>query len=114
MIAKMDKLTFLIYHKEYEHFLERLRELGVVHVELRQQGEGNEELQALLQRRSAYKNVLKEMSTWAAGATPSASASQASVDESLSVFELRQSQLQQLTAQLPAVESEIAQLEPWG
>ena len=32
MIAKMDKLTFLIYHKEYEHFLERLRELGVVHV----------------------------------------------------------------------------------
>lgn len=114
MIAKMDKLTFLIYHKEYEHFLERLRELGVVHVELRQQGEGNEELQALLQRRSAYKNVLKEMSSWAAGATPSASASQASVDEILSVFELRQSQLQQLTAQLPAVEREIAQLEPWG
>ena len=30
MISKMNKLSFLIYHKEYETFLEKLRELGVV------------------------------------------------------------------------------------
>ena len=39
MIVKMNKLTFLIYHKEYEAFLEKLRVLGVVHVEIRQSGE---------------------------------------------------------------------------
>jgi V/A-type H+-transporting ATPase subunit I len=32
MVAKMKKLTFLIYHKDYEQFLRDLRELGVVHV----------------------------------------------------------------------------------
>lgn len=38
MITKMKKLTFLIYHKEYEEFLNSLRELGVVHVVEKQQG----------------------------------------------------------------------------
>ena len=42
MIVKMNKLTFLIYHKEYEAFLEKLRALGVVHVEIRQSGEVDE------------------------------------------------------------------------
>ncbi|MDR1381531.1 MAG: ATPase [Tannerella sp.] len=32
MIVKMDKYAFLVYHKEYDAFLERLRSLGVVHV----------------------------------------------------------------------------------
>ena len=36
MIAKMDKLTFLIYPKEYEHFLTELHTLSVVHVEIKQ------------------------------------------------------------------------------
>ena len=30
MITKMKKLTFLVYHKEYEAFLNGVRELGVV------------------------------------------------------------------------------------
>mgnify|MGYP000605218457 CR=1 FL=1 len=50
MIVKMNKLTFLIYHKEYEAFLEKLRALGVVHVEIRQSGEVDESLQKLLQK----------------------------------------------------------------
>lgn len=32
MVATMKKLTFLIYHKEYEDFLKHLRDLGMVHV----------------------------------------------------------------------------------
>jgi V/A-type H+-transporting ATPase subunit I len=32
MIVKMNKYAFLVYHKEYDAFLERLRSLGVVHV----------------------------------------------------------------------------------
>ena len=46
MITKMKKLTFLVYHKEYEEFLNSLRELGVVHVMEKQQGAAdNTELQ---------------------------------------------------------------------
>ena len=32
MITKMKKLTFLVYYKEYEAFLNGVRDLGVVHV----------------------------------------------------------------------------------
>ena len=28
MIAKMKKLTFLVYHKEYDAFLKSIRDLG--------------------------------------------------------------------------------------
>ena len=46
MIAKMKKLTFLVYHKEYETFLTSLRDLGLVHVTTRAQGTAaNAELQ---------------------------------------------------------------------
>ena len=46
MITKMKKLTFLVYHKEHEGFLNSLRELGVVHIVEKQQGAAdNTELQ---------------------------------------------------------------------
>lgn len=32
MITQMKKYTFLVFHREYEAFLEQLREMGVVHV----------------------------------------------------------------------------------
>ena len=38
MIAKMKKLTFLVYHKDYEAFLGRMQELGVLHVQTTQEG----------------------------------------------------------------------------
>ena len=40
MITKMKKLTFLVYYKEYEAFLNGVRDLGVVHVAEKQQGYG--------------------------------------------------------------------------
>lgn len=38
MIVKMKKLTFLVYHKEYDAFLKSIRDLGVVHVATKAQG----------------------------------------------------------------------------
>lgn len=46
MIAKMKKITFLVYHKDYEEFLKNLRSLGMIHVEEKQRGvPDNPELQ---------------------------------------------------------------------
>lgn len=39
MITKMKKLTFLIYHKDYECFLQNIRDLGVVHVAEKRRGQ---------------------------------------------------------------------------
>lgn len=38
MIAKMKKIMFLVYYKEYEAFLNQLRNIGVVHIVEKQQG----------------------------------------------------------------------------
>ena len=66
MISKMNKLSFLIYHKEYETFLEKLRELGVVHIEKREGVEMDANLQAFMQKRTAYQSLLKNMTLAAA------------------------------------------------
>ena len=54
MIQPMQKLSLLIYHKDYQPFLEALREKGVVHIfEDRGRSAENEELKqrlALLKR----------------------------------------------------------------
>ena len=60
MITKMKKLSFLIYSKEYDQFLEQLRALGVVHVIRKQQGAVQDEaLQEDLNQLARYKNALK-------------------------------------------------------
>ena len=60
MITKMKKLTFLVYHKEYEAFLNGVRELGVVHVAEKQQGVAdNAELQDSIRLSSRLQTTLK-------------------------------------------------------
>ena len=60
MITKMKKLTFLVYHKEYEEFLNSLRELGVVHIVEKQQGAAdNTELQENIRLLSRLAATLK-------------------------------------------------------
>ena len=113
MIAKMDKLTFLVYHKEYERFLTELRQLGVVHVQLKEQGEVSEALQTLLQRHASYKAVLKEMTTLAASTAPAGAAGD-TIETTLTHFEQAQAKWQKLLAGLPSLDREIATMEPWG
>ena len=117
MIVKMNKLTFLIYHKEYEAFLEKLRALGVVHVEIRQSGEVDESLQKLLQKHTSYKTLLKEMTSWAnqaEGQVETAAASQASIEKTFEGYNAKQQSIQLLSQQIPVLEREIAQMEVWG
>ena len=65
MIAKMKKLTFLVYHKEYEDFLKEIREVGVVHVvEKAQGGAGNAELQDSIRLSSRYAAAVKTLAAW--------------------------------------------------
>ena len=55
MITQMKKYTFLVFHRDYEPFLEQLRELGVVHITQKAAGliEDDANLQAALQQRYA-------------------------------------------------------------
>ena len=62
MISQMKKYTFLVFHRDYEPFLEQLRELGVVHITQKAAGliENNEALQAALQHEDELRHLLQQ------------------------------------------------------
>ena len=116
MISKMNKLSFLIYHKEYEMFLEKLRELGVVHVEKRQGVEMDANLQAFMQKRTAYQSLLKSMTLAAASfeGTVSSAPSTLTIEQVVDSYEFQQEHIQALNMQLPVLDKEIDAMEVWG
>ena len=87
MITKMKKLTFLIYHKEYEQFLEQIRELGVVHIVEKQCGEMDDRLQRFMQKRALYKNTLNAMNNLAGKDLSATVRTGVSADEAVSAYE---------------------------
>ena len=116
MISKMNKLSFLIYHKEYEMFLEKLRELGVVHIEKRQGAEMDANLQAFMQKRTAYQSLLKNMTLAAASSEGTAlpAPSSLTIEQVVDSYEALQEQIQALNMQLPVLDKEIDAMEVWG
>ena len=114
MITKMKKLTFLIYHKEYEQFLEQIRELGVVHIVEKQCGEMDDRLQRFMQKRALYKNTLNAMNNLAGKDLSATVRTGVSADEVVSAYEDLQSHIQELGQKLPQLDKDIAQMQVWG
>ena len=115
MISKMNKLSFLIYHKEYEMFLEKLRELGVVHIEKRQGAEMDANLQAFMQKRTAYQSLLKSMTLAAASYEGGdVQPSSLTIEQVMDSYESQQEHIQTLNMQLPVLDKEIDAMEVWG
>lgn len=61
MIEKMQKYLFLIYHREYEGFLQSLRELGVVHIKETKSPKQFDNLQALLAKRKDLADLCRRV-----------------------------------------------------
>lgn len=117
MITKMKKLTFLVYHKEYEAFLNGVRELGVVHVAEKQQGVAdNTELQESI-RLSARLQATEKMLQALKPAKPTVAEVPASSARGLEVLDevdMLQTEKNKLQQQLQTYQKEKAALEPWG
>lgn len=114
MITKMDKVTLLIYHKEYEAFLERLRSVGVVHIEEKKSGAPEtEEAQAMLALSNRYARIIKQLEK--GGADVAAPAKQG-VDYSalLDAADALFAEVEQLRSAQQAVEKDTATIAPWG
>ena len=61
MITQMKKYTFLVFHKEYDAFLEQLREAGVVHVSEKAQGAADDpKLQELLLKQKELQHIMDQ------------------------------------------------------
>lgn len=118
MITKMKKLTFLVFYKEYEEFLERLRAMGVVHIQQKEQGQiNNQALQDdihLLGRCNTALQVLEPL-VKPTGDTPATT--QPTAAECNAVLDAYDALLAEKTAteqRLATLRKEQQVLAPWG
>lgn len=118
MITKMKKLTFLVYHKEYETFLHSLRELGVVHVVEKQQGAvENTELQDNIRLSARLASALKLLQNQKHGKDAVIETKDGSAERGLQVvdeIEQLQAEHSKLTQQLQTYVKEKDALQAWG
>ena len=121
MIEKMTHYTFLVYHRDYDRFLERVRELGVLHVTPTREGNlvEDSDFQHDVQRNQQLQKTLDEMKALlgnetaapapaAGGATGLAAAD---ICTRWADFAQKAATLEKNIAEL---DREIRDLEPWG
>lgn len=116
MITKMKKLTFLVFYKEYEEFLQRLHDMGVVHIQTKEQGQITDSaLQGdvqLLGRCNAALNALEPLAGKTAALKVDAEADAlASVLDAYDALLTEKTDVEQRLAEL---RKDQASLEPWG
>lgn len=118
MIERMKKFTFLVTDREYDAFLESLRQQGVVHVQQLQQGASSKELRQALDldaRYTAARHVLDTAAkTYKVEPHAPAAADTRDACALLSRVEAIQHEEQSLMHERDAVDKDIHALEPWG
>ncbi|MGL4852424.1 MAG: V-type ATP synthase subunit I [Phocaeicola sp.] len=110
----MKKLSFLVYHKEYEQFLNEVRELGVVHIAEKQRAELDDTLLELKQKNNLYKDQLDEMLAYAGNEVNQQIDKSLTADELQGTYTKLQHKLQGLTQKLPLLEKELDSFDVWG
>lgn len=111
MIQKMQKISFLIFHKEYEDFLKRLREIGVVHVIEKQQGvSADESLQRNINLHARYNAVIAAISPLT---TDNISAN-TDICGSLDEYDNLIAEKNQVERSIMQLSQERELLKPWG
>lgn len=104
----------LVYHREYEEFLLRLRDAGVVHIE--QRGSGameNEELKQLISEHTRYSRIIKSIENLAPDSKDTVS-NASGVKEVADRVEQMQANLEQLKQVLAVAEKDAAAMVAWG
>ncbi|NDW12652.1 ATPase [Bacteroides sp. 214] len=117
MITKMKKYTFLIFHKEYEDFLLKVRDLGVVHVETKQEGQAMDKgLQNAVKQHTTILSVERFLQTYIdkkhGGAQKTATLVRG-MELIKEVEELRKTS-EALTLKLQSIQKEADIMSPWG
>ena len=114
MISKMNKLTMLVYHKEYESFLNGLREAGVVHVAEKNSGSAvTPELQAMLADYARCEKLIKRLEMVAPNDSVHAGGcdnAQLAEEKCENLFK----SLEKLQQDKLALEKDIATMSVWG
>lgn len=115
MIVEMDKYTFLVYHKEYTAFLEKLREVGVVHVAQKHGGIPDDDiLKHAMQLVGRFKTVLKVLEKRSIENQPLVDVESTDGMQVLDDVEHYLQEQDQLNQHRLLLEKEIERMTPWG
>ncbi len=117
MIEKMKKFTFLVTDREYESFIDAIRDLGVVHVTQLQQGTTSSELQNAMSTEQRYRAALDFLAIAGKKYEPKDGFTLpefASPEKLLQRVETLQAQEKELLMREVELEREEKQLKPWG
>ena len=117
MIEKMKKFTFLVTDREYESFIETIRELGVVHVTQLQQGATSTELQEAIYLERRYSTALDFLKIYGKKYALRLGVQTPEYDTPLSLLEKvegLQAQENALLHEEDELKKEFEMLDPWG
>ena len=125
MIEKMRKLTFLVYHKEYDRFLRDLQTLGVMHIQ--KSGDQTlaepETLRTLRRQKADVAQVLAQLQPLSGAFLDEVPAGNAGVGESIETSQAMklvrraqeiQTTLTALSPRILSLENDAKVLRPWG
>lgn len=116
MIGKMTKYTFLVFHKEYDAFLQNLREQGVLHVKERESGEAmdNSQLHELLNSKNQLSELKKDMLNTLGKAVAEAGGAHTDIEEVTTAYAQFATNRNALSLELTNLQQEYDLLSPWG
>ena len=116
MIAPMEKVTILIFHKIKEEFLNALQALGLLHISQKKK-DANEQLktiQSQIRRCEVFLKIVKKSKDSVALDEKSEEFKEKTGFNYVEIFEQLKSDLGGLTDSLEKTEREIRNLIPWG
>lgn len=113
MIVAMKKLTALIFYKDYHEFLERLRDLGVVHIFTKKNIHlDNEDLLARINLLKSYKETIKFVNRYSNDKVETGlSEDGVSLYNNIQKYRLK---LEKIESSLTVLNKDRNALEPWG
>lgn len=116
MIVKMKRYTFLVYHKQYMDFLEKIRDLGVLHVIEKAEGVAeNDALREKMQFSAKIKNAIRQLEKYVPkGAELQAENADADIVDLMDQVDEAFAKKETLEHQIASVEKEADRMEVWG
>lgn len=111
MIESMKKVSLLVYHKEYDYILDKLRDLGVLHVEMGQ-SELSMENSAKMARINHLKNLIGEMEARRTAELVDPKITDG--EELIKLIEDKSFESNKLYQDIQSLEKERDSLLPWG
>ncbi len=111
MIVPMIKYGFLVYHRDFNSFLSKLQELGVVDI-IKQTHTPNEEERGMLGLVNRYTAAINALSS---RVDPEKKRRKdVDIEEILNEFEDLQKEAEQLEASIRKAQKDLADARPWG